>query len=89
MIENVYRLLISNASETPRTFVVTVDGLPGIHLDGPAELSIPGAESAEVTLRVLVEADAAPKGAQQITLRVADRDAPEVLIAEKTKFGMP
>ena len=89
MIENVYRLLISNASETPRTFVVTVDGLPGIHLDGPAELRIPGAESAEVTLRVLVEADAAPKGAQQITLRVADRDAPEVAIAEKTKFWMP
>jgi cytochrome c oxidase accessory protein FixG len=88
-VENVYRLLISNASELPRTFEVSVAGITGIELDSPALISVPGAGSVEVNLRVHVEADAAPKGAQPIQLQVTDRDDPAVTASEKTKFWMP
>jgi len=42
-----------------------------------------------VTLAVRVDAGAAPKGAQVIHFRVADRDDPAVAISEKAKFWMP
>lgn len=91
MIENVYRLQISNASEQPHRYRVAVEGLAGIHLndDSHDQLTIAGADSAEITVRVQVEADSTSKGAHPIRFHVENSDDPAIMINEKTKFWMP
>jgi cytochrome c oxidase accessory protein FixG len=64
VIENVYRLQVMNATERVQRYVITADGLDGLALGGPAEVSIGPAEARWVTVALrLPPATAAATGA--------------------------
>ena len=42
VVENMYRLQIANGTEQTRRYRVSVDGLPGLHIVSPAEVTIEG-----------------------------------------------
>ncbi|MDD3484989.1 cytochrome c oxidase accessory protein CcoG [Azovibrio restrictus] len=89
MVENVFRLQLSNASEAPRRFQVRVEGLPGMQLAEPLELQVAAAGNAEATVRVRVPPEAAPAGGQPMRFLITDLDDPGVAVAEKASFWMP
>lgn len=88
-IENAFRLQLINASEQPRTFVVTVDGVDGIHLAEPLVLAVPAAASASATAQVRVEPGALRGGSHPIRFTVADSVDPQVAVTEEARFWMP
>lgn len=88
-IENAFRLQLINASEQPRVYAVSVDGLEGIHLAEPLRVSVPPASTAAATAQVRVEAGAAAGGSHAIRFTVADTADPAVTVSEEAKFWMP
>ncbi|MBL8350117.1 MAG: cytochrome c oxidase accessory protein CcoG [Burkholderiaceae bacterium] len=98
-IENVYRLQIMNATESPQRYTVAVQGLPGIKLEKLPEISLAPAEARWVTLGVRVPPEAAQlagAGAHPIhfDISLVDRDdrgrsATRAAISEKSTFVVP
>ncbi|MFN7727002.1 MAG: cytochrome c oxidase accessory protein CcoG [Rubrivivax sp.] len=95
-VENVYRLQVMNATEQPQHYRVAVAGLPGIAVDGVAELTVAPAEARWLTVAVRVPPEVAANagaGAHAIQFKI-DRltvaggaaDASEV---EKSTFVVP
>ncbi len=90
-IENIFHLQIINASETPRTYSVRVEGLDGIHLGQPASIPVAGAATASAMVSVQVGAEVAENrhGAQPIRFVIADSHEADVQVVEKAKFWLP
>ena len=90
-IENIFHLQIINASETPRTYSVRVEGLDGIHLGQPASIPVAGAATASAMVSVQVDAEVAENrhGAQPIRFVIADSHEADVQVVEKAKFWLP
>uniref|UniRef100_UPI000ABFB5C5 4Fe-4S dicluster domain-containing protein n=1 Tax=Azohydromonas lata TaxID=45677 RepID=UPI000ABFB5C5 len=94
-VENVYRLQVMNAAEAPQAYGVSVDGLPGLQLAEPVELTLGPAEAQWVTvlLRVPPETAAAtPAGAHEIHFtieRQASAGEPARTLREKSTFVLP
>jgi cytochrome c oxidase accessory protein FixG len=87
-IENVYRLMIMNPAERERVFDIEATGLPTIHVDGEAHVTVPPAESRLVPLRVRVhvaQGSVAP-GQHEIHFLVHAHDDPAVFRSEKSVF---
>jgi polyferredoxin len=95
-LENVYRLQVMNATERQQRYLIAVDGLPGIRVDGRAELQVEPAEARWVTVSARVPPEAAAQagpGAHAIEFRVERLaaevgDAP-VTVMEKSTFVVP
>lgn len=51
-LENVYRLQIMNARETPQTFEVSAEGLPGLTLSTDSSMEVGPTESRWIAVRV-------------------------------------
>ena len=94
-VENVYRLQVMNATESPQRYVVRAEGLPGITIASapPLELGPAQARWVVVALRVPPQAaGAAATGAQPIVFRVAQlgvSGAPGRELEEKSTFVIP
>ncbi|HZX30735.1 MAG TPA: cytochrome c oxidase accessory protein CcoG [Rhodocyclaceae bacterium] len=88
-IENTFQLHLTNASESPKAYSVQVAGIDGIRLEKAADIEIPAAGTASVTVQVKADAGSAPSGANPITFTVGDRSDPNVAVTEKAKFWMP
>ena len=88
-IENVFRVQVTNASEEPRTYAVSVEGAPGIHLAGGDRIHVAAAAIGTETLGVRVPAEALAPGAHPIHFRVTDVTDPRIAVAEDAKFWMP
>lgn len=58
-IENVYRMQVMNASESPQNFVVSVSGLPGLALATPATLHVEPTGIGALPVRLTLPAAAA------------------------------
>jgi cytochrome c oxidase accessory protein FixG len=87
-IENVYRLMIMNPSESERVFDIEAMGLPTIHVDGETHVKVGATESRLVPLRVRVHVapgSVAP-GQHPIHFLVHAHDDPSVYRLEKTVF---
>ncbi|WP_066340655.1 cytochrome c oxidase accessory protein CcoG [Azohydromonas lata] len=65
-VENVYRVLVMNATEVPQRYRVSVSGLPGLAVAGDAELTLPPAGERAVPLRVRLPADAAQAQGERV-----------------------
>jgi cytochrome c oxidase accessory protein FixG len=59
VIENVYRLQITNGTEQPRHYRVSVSGLPGLKIVTPAEIDIEGTRIGSLALSVALGPEAA------------------------------
>lgn len=88
-IENVYRLQIMNATESPQTYKVRVEGLPGIDLASDALVHVDPAEVRSVAARVQLPPGAAGSGSHPIVFDVSAPQEPGLQVREKTTFLVP
>ncbi|MDR0777778.1 MAG: cytochrome c oxidase accessory protein CcoG [Azonexus sp.] len=88
-IENVYNLKIMNTTETPKRYVLSVDGLPGIELAGDHLVDVDSAENHEVTVVVRVPPESGQRGANIIHFEVKAEDDAAIAVREKATFLLP
>jgi len=88
-VENVYRLQIMNATESPQTYKVRVEGLPGIELASDALVHVDPAEVRSVAARVQLPPGATGSGSHLIVFDVSAPQEPGLQVREKTTFLVP
>ena len=98
-IENIYRLQVMNATESPQRYRVAVAGLPGIMLAALAPVQLAPAEARWVTVAVRMPPEAAQQlgpGAHPMHFEIslvgsdgAGREAAPVTLSEKSTFLVP
>jgi cytochrome c oxidase accessory protein FixG len=87
-IENVYRVQIMNASEAPRTYRVSVEGLPGLSLAGATEFKVEAAESRWVAVNARMPYEGAEPGSHPVKFKVESLEDKDALV-EKASFIVP
>ena len=85
-IENVYRLQLMNALETPRTFTISAAGLPGIAVSGADTVRVPAASTTMVPIRLKIDPQSLAPGAHQIVFQVRVQGEDAVLAVERSVF---
>jgi cytochrome c oxidase accessory protein FixG len=91
-IENVYRLQIMNAAETPLNFRLAAEGLPGLTWVTDSEVQVAPTESLWVSVRLQLPYDAAPSGSHPIVFNIQTLQAGgqvEAELQEKSVFLVP
>jgi cytochrome c oxidase accessory protein FixG len=89
LIENIYTLKLINQSENSRRFVLTVDGVDGITLDGvDDEITIAGGEILTLPVRVRAARDSA-QGIANIEFAVTATDDASVSAVQDSRFIGP
>jgi len=89
LIENVFRLLIINSEESPRTFNLSVEGLDNLFIDSQSTVSVDSASHKLVVARVRVDPEAGHSGSNEITFIVQATDDASVKREEKAVFYLP
>jgi cytochrome c oxidase accessory protein FixG len=87
-IENVYRLQIMNATESPQNFKISVNGLPGLAVGSEGVVSVESAQSRWVAVRVTAPFNAAPAGSHAINFEINSEGGLGHL-TEKAAFLVP
>jgi len=85
LVENVYRLQVMNTVEKERRFLVRVEGLTGAQVAGEGRISLPGAATQMVALKVRAPAQA-QAGTHKIRFVVEAEDDARVVVSEKSVF---
>ncbi len=86
-IENIYRIQVMNATEQERSFGLSVEGLPGLELVTERSVSVGGAESKWVSVRLQLPWGATKPGSHEIHFNV---DSPDLgAVREKSVFMVP
>ena len=91
-IENVYRLQLMNASESPVKVSVSAEGIAGIAAGSAAHVELGAAEARWVTVALRVPHESAQglkPGAHPIRFRVTTVGEDPVVITEKSTFVIP
>ena len=88
-IENVFRLQIMNATESPQRYQIAVEGLDGVMIASETEVEVLSTEVRSAAVRVQVPPNTAPPGSHPIrfTIRSTGEDVSEVV--EKAVFIVP
>jgi cytochrome c oxidase accessory protein FixG len=86
MVENVFRLQIMNASESPRVFHVQASGLPSLQVAGESFFAVEGAATRMVPVRLRIDAGAARAGSHRIEFDVGAVGEPRVSVRERAAF---
>ncbi|MEJ8856867.1 cytochrome c oxidase accessory protein CcoG [Variovorax robiniae] len=86
--ENVYRLQIMNATESPQVYRIAVSGLDGLHVASAAEAEVGPAESRWVAVRLQLPGDKAPPGSHTVHFEVGTADG-RAHVSEKAVFLVP
>ena len=95
MVANDYILKIMNMTETQRTFVVSVDGLEGIHvaenkrITSDNQITAEPMENLEVNIEVKIPKGVGRPGSNRIYFEVVSEDDPNVKRREKAVFLYP
>ncbi|MCL4134634.1 UNVERIFIED_CONTAM: hypothetical protein GTU68_042016 [Idotea baltica] len=89
LIENVFRLLIINSEESPRTFNLSVEGLDNIFIDSKPTALIDSASHKLIVARVRVNPEVGHSGSNDITFIVQATDDASVRREEKAVFYLP
>ena len=89
MIENIYTIKLINQHNDVRFFSLTVDGVPGISLDGaPDRIAVDGGGVLSLPVRVRAHRDDA-YGVMEIAFTATALDKPEDMIREESRFLGP
>jgi cytochrome c oxidase accessory protein FixG len=86
MVENVFRLQIMNASETPHVFHIQASGLPTLQVAGESFFSVEGAGTRMVPVKLRIDAGAALPGAHRIEFEVGTVGERSVAVRERSVF---
>ena len=85
-VENVYRLQIMNTTEQPRTYEIYAEGLPGIHVAGAGLISLDGATTRMLPVRLRIGVGQAAPGTHIISFVVTAPESPRETVREKSVF---
>ncbi|MEW5880631.1 MAG: cytochrome c oxidase accessory protein CcoG [Pseudomonadota bacterium] len=85
-IENAYRLQVMNTSERAHSYVVRVEGLPGLTVASHSAFDVPAATTMSVPLRLQAPPEAAAPGSHRVYVEVAAQDDASIRVREKTTF---
>ena len=88
-VENVYRLQIANATETPQRYRLVARGLEGLHVASETEVDVAAADSRWVVTRLRVPDGVAASGSHTVVLEITAMGDAAVLLREKTTFLVP
>jgi polyferredoxin len=89
MVENIYTIKVINQRNDERGFRLSVDGVPGIELDGVADVVVvEGGGVLSLPVRARAHRDDA-YGIMNITFSVADVDDASLTISETSRFLGP
>ncbi|HKJ94566.1 MAG TPA: cytochrome c oxidase accessory protein CcoG [Gammaproteobacteria bacterium] len=89
-IENVYTLKLMNMSQTPHTYTLSVEGLPGISIDtGAATVTVAPGQLRDIPARVRVEPQNVPAAGNDITIIARTTDGSDEVAREETRFHGP
>jgi cytochrome c oxidase accessory protein FixG len=88
-IENVFRLQIMNATESPQRYVISVSGLPGITLASSPEVEVLPTEVRSVAARVQIPPGAASTGSHPIRFEIRSTGEEVARVNEKAAFLVP
>jgi polyferredoxin len=89
LIENIYTLKIINQSNDARQFRLSVEGVPGLALDGVAdEISVAGGGVLSMPVRVRTNRDNA-YGIMNITFSLTATDDESIAVIEDSRFLGP
>ena len=89
LIENVYRLQIMNTAETRHSFRVDVSGIDGIRLANAGQVTLEGASTRAVAVRVQASRGELGKGSHEIEFVLTALDQPSLQVHEKAVFIIP
>lgn len=87
-IENVYQLEISNTSELPQTYLVSVSGIKGLSIAAHPAIMVNATDERTVPISLQLPQGQLKRGAHALTLTVAAESTQEK-VSEKTVFFMP
>ncbi|PKO35260.1 MAG: cytochrome c oxidase accessory protein CcoG [Betaproteobacteria bacterium HGW-Betaproteobacteria-7] len=88
-IENTFQMHLTNASEQDRSFRISVQGLPGIRLQGTDTASVAGAGMQDLSLTVSAEPGSLDSGSHPIIFAIEDTANPDTRVEQKATFWMP
>lgn len=94
LIENVYRIQVSNADEKPHTITLSAHGLNGINIAGVSSIDLPALSTQTVALKVQVDplkarAAGGTSGTNPISFELKSNDLNEKSLLEKSIFMLP
>ncbi len=89
MIENVYRIHLSNRSDAPRRFVITVGGLDSLTLASEPTMEVGADADRQVPVRVRLAPGVAGPGSSPIEFTAQALDDPRVEARERSTFFVP
>jgi cytochrome c oxidase accessory protein FixG len=89
-IENVYSLKVLNLDEVEHSYLISVDGLPGIQMDSDKQgLTLEAGEVGRLVVRVRVNRDSMAGSGDDIRFRVQSRSDPSLSSETKARFIGP
>ncbi|MFA7280229.1 MAG: cytochrome c oxidase accessory protein CcoG [Sterolibacterium sp.] len=91
MIENSFRLKVTNVSETRRTYSISASGLEGIEIQHkPAiQVELPAMTTETISVEVYALAESGSAGSNRIYFDVKAIDDEKIAVHEKASFIMP
>ena len=87
-LENVYRLQVMNATESPQRYRITATGLDGLTVATDTEVSVGPAESRWVAVRLQIPYGSAQPGSHAIRFNIDDTTG-DAHVSEKSIFLVP
>jgi cytochrome c oxidase accessory protein FixG len=86
LVENVYRLNVSNTSERRRRLLISASGLPGLAIASEPQFEVGPASTVSVPLRLQADAEQVAPGSHKVAIEVRAEDDPAVAVRETTTF---
>ena len=88
-LENVYRLQVMNATESPHRYRIAVEGLPGIRIASEPVIDMAAATTQTFPVRIRVPAGDSAEGSRKILISVTAEDGSGLAVREKAVFLFP
>ena len=88
-LENVYRLQVMNATESPHRYRIAVEGIPGIRVASEPVVEMAAASTRAFPVRIRVPGAEAKGGSQRIVITVTAEDASGLQVREHAAFLAP
>ena len=87
--ENVYRLQVMNATESPQRFRIAVEGLPGVRVASEPVIEMAPASTRGFPVRIRAPGERTKGGSERIVITVTDEGGAGLHVREKAVFLSP
>jgi cytochrome c oxidase accessory protein FixG len=89
LIQNSYLLKIANMTEQPQTFVISVDGLPGLAFRSSERVKVPSGDAVTVPTLLVLPADLNRLPTSKIYFSITGEEDPKLATTEESRFFGP